>query len=351
MNKFLIEIEEQPFALKETLSYYQKSIGIESLNKVIALWKTGRYDKILFTGMGSSYFISYAATCLFANVNNIPSFAINAGELLHYQPSLINSSTLLVCISQSGESFEIVKILDQLPLKITVIAICNEANSTLARKANVTLLSKAGKEEMTSTKTFISTYLVTYIMSLALVGKFNQAVISEIEKTIDIVSDLLKNREKWLEESVKTIAHAPFVQLVGRGPVFATVQQCALMLMEATRNPASALLGGEFRHGPMEMIKDGSRVVIFAPSGTTYVQSITATNDVLKFGAKVLLITDQTPSFENENLYTIEIPKVNEVLFVITSIIPMQLIVNQWSLEDKNEPGNFTRGAKITAIE
>jgi glutamine---fructose-6-phosphate transaminase (isomerizing) len=350
MNKFLKEIEEQPHALEETLSFYKDGLGSKSLNKVVGLWKTGKYNKIIFTGMGSSYFISYAASCLF-NSNNITSFAINAGELLHYQASLFDSSSLFVLISQSGESYEIVRILKTLPSQVTVVAICNEEESTLAKGACEVLLSKAGREEMTSTKTFITTYLVAYILSLALVDKFNETAIPAIVKTMVVVSGLLKNRDKWLGEAVKTIAHAPFVQLVGRGPVFASTQQSALMMMEVTRNPASALLGGEFRHGPMEMIKSGSRVVIFAPYGTTYDQSVTAAADVLKFGAKVLLITDHHPAFASDHMYVLEIPAINEPLFAITSIIPMQLIVNQWSLEEKNEPGNFTRGAKITAIE
>ena len=350
MNKFLKEIEEQPGALKETLHYYTEGDGKNSLNRVVTLWQSGQYDKIIFTGMGSSYFISYAATCLL-NLQNIKSFAVNAGELLHYQFSLLDKTTLLVCISQSGESFEIVRILEKLSPEVTVIAISNEENSTLVRNANESLLSKAGKEEMTSTKTYISTYLVTYLLSLAFGGKFNDTSISEIEATIQSVSDLLTNRNQWLGDVVKTIAHVPFVQLVGRGPVFATAQQSALMLMEATRNPASALLGGEFRHGPMEMIKQGSRVVVFAPTGTTYSQSIAATTDTLKFGAKVLLITDQVPPIKDDNLFTIVIPCTNEALFAIASVIPMQLIVNQWSIEEKNEPGNFMRGAKVTAIE
>jgi glucosamine--fructose-6-phosphate aminotransferase (isomerizing) len=350
VNKFLKEIEEQPEALKNTLNYYEKDKGKESLLQVVALWQSGRYDKIIFTGMGSSYFISYAATCLL-NGSEIKSFAVNAGELLHYQFSLIDQSTLLVCISQSGESYEIVKILEKLSPEVTVVAICNEADSTLAKKAQVSLLSKAGKEEMTSTKTFISTYLVTYLLSLAFTAKFNDSSVAEIEATILSVTGLLDNRDQWLDGAVKTIAHSPFVQLVGRGPVFASVQQSALMLMEATRNPASALLGGEFRHGPMEMIKPGSRVVVFAPSGTTYTQSISATRDVLKFGGKVLLIADQAPAIENDNLFTIVIPCTNEPLFAITSVIPMQLIVNQWSIEEANKPGDFTRGAKVTSIE
>jgi glucosamine--fructose-6-phosphate aminotransferase (isomerizing) len=240
MNKFLKEIEEQPTALKETLYYYMVGEGKESLSQVVALWQSGQYKKIIFTGMGSSYFISYAATCLL-NLQKITSFAINAGELLHYQFPLLDEKTLLVCISQSGESYEIIKILEGLSSEVTAVSICNEKDSTLVKKADVSLLSMAGKEEMTSTKTYISTYLVTYILSLALRGTFNDSAISDIKETISIVSDLLKTRNKWLDGAVKTIAHVPFVQLVGRGPVFATAQQSALMLMEATRNPASAL--------------------------------------------------------------------------------------------------------------
>ena len=300
--------------------------------------------------MGSSYFISCAATALL-NPQKITSFAINAGELLHYQFSLITKSTLLVCISQSGESYEVVKILEQVSSDITVVAITNEAESTLAKKAAISLVSKAGKEDMTSTKTFISTYLVVYLLSLTFGAKFNQTSVSEIESTIQTVSNLLKNRDQWLSEAVKTIAHTPFVQLVARGPVFAAAQQSALMLMEATRNPASALLGGEFRHGPMEMVKEGFRAVVFAPSGITYPQSIAVAADILKFGGKVLLITNQNPPIPDENLFSIVIPCPNESLFAILCLIPMQLIVNQWSIEEENVPGNFTRGAKVTTVE
>ena len=350
MNKFLQEIEEQPQALKATLLWFSEGEGRESLRQVIDLWKSGRFDKIIFTGMGSSYFISCAATSLL-NPQHVTSFAINAGELLHYQFSLITKTTLFVCISQSGESYEVVKILEQLPSDITVIAISNESESTLAKKAQISLLSKAGKEDMTSTKTFISTYLVAYLLSLSFSDKFNKTSVSEIETIIQTVSDLLKNRDQWLTDAVKTIAHTPFVQLVARGPVFAAAQQSALMLMEATRNPASALLGGEFRHGPMEIVKEGFRAVVFAPSGITYNQSITVTSDILKFGGKVLLITDQNPPISDENLFSIVIPCPNEPLFAILSLIPMQLIVNQWSIEEENIPGNFTRGAKVTAVE
>ena len=320
------------------------------MENIVSLWRSGKYEKIIFTGMGSSYFVSYAATSLL-NRRGVASFAINAGELLHYQFSLLNSKTLLVCISQSGESYEIVKLLEQLPQEVTVIGISNEVGSTLVRKATESLLCKAGKEDMTSTKTFITTYLCVYLLALAFDGKWNEQSAREIEKVVETVQGLLDSRQQWLGEAVKTIAHTGFVQLIGRGSTLAAVKQSALMCMEATRNPAAGILGGEFRHGPMEMVKEGFRAVVFAPSGNTSEQSITAVADILKFGGKVLLISHQKSSVEHAGLCNIVIPCENEELFAIPGIIPMQLIVNQWSIEEGNTPGDFTRGAKVTAIE
>jgi glucosamine--fructose-6-phosphate aminotransferase (isomerizing) len=350
MNKFLQEIEEQPKALADTLRYYIEGHGKISLSYIVSLWQSGKYEKIIFTGMGSSYFISYAATCLL-NRRGVTSFVINAGELLHYQFSLLNSKTLLVCISQSGESYEIVRILEKIPRGITVIGISNEAESTLIKKAQASLLCKAGKEEMTSTKTFISTYLVVYLLSLAFDEKVNEQSISEIGDVIKVIQELLDNRNEWLRNALDTISHTNFVQLVGRGTVFASVKQSALMCMEAARNPAAGLLSGEFRHGPFEMVKEGFRAVVFDPSGNTHYQNISLTKDILKFGGKVLLITHQAPSIEHNNLVSIVIPCNNEELFAIPSIVPMQLIINQWSIEDGNNPGDFMRGAKVTVIE
>jgi len=117
MNRFLEEIEQQPGTLKDTFQYYSDGDGKECLKRI-------------FTGMGSSCVISYVAACLL-NSHKINSFAINANELLHYQFQLLTKKTLLVCISQSGESYEIVKITEQLPPNITAIAISNEPESTL----------------------------------------------------------------------------------------------------------------------------------------------------------------------------------------------------------------------------
>jgi len=350
MNKFLNEITEQPNALRETLAFYTEGKGLMELSKVMNLWNTGKYDKFIFTGMGSSYFISYALSSLF-NKYSLPSFSVDASELLHYQLPLLDDKSLLVCISQSGESYEIVKLLQQLPSSFPVVSICNEPSSFLARYSDACLLSFAGREEMTSTKTFTSAYLIAYILSSFLTRRFDAKVIGQIDLVIKAVEhQLMENDLSWLNGVVKLLGKTSFIQLIGRGPTFAAVQQTALMLMEATSTNASATLGGEFRHGPMEVVKEGFKAIVFAPLGETYDQLLQMGQDIVKFGGDVIFISNGK-GILSSHVLNIFVPCEDNDLFTVPSIIPMQLLVDRWASERKIVPGTFCKGAKVTRIE
>ena len=172
---------------------------------------------------------------------SIPASAINAGELLHFQSPSLTERTLLIAVSQSGESYEVIELLKkQRRLPITVIGITNESGSSLAVMATHCLLCKA-----------------------------------------------------YLSRSLTFLKGHSFVQVIGRGTVFAAVAQTALMFMEATKIPASALLGGEFRHGPLEMVGPDFICIVYAHSQSgAYHPSIRLVEDVLSFKGKVILISD-----------------------------------------------------------
>ena len=350
MNKFLKEIFEQPQALENTLNYYLNEGGQSALDKVSRLWRKGGFNDVLFTGMGSSFFAPYTASCALSRWS-IPSVNINAGELLHYHLQLLRKNTLVTCISQSGESYEVVKILEKIPEGVTYIGITNEETSTLARKSAIALLSKAGTEEMTSTKTYISTLLVLEIFSRVLTGRWKPGAMPEFDSLIGTVSNIIETRENWLSPAMDFLGHPGFVQLIGRGPSYSSVLQGSLMIMEAARNPAAGMLGGEFRHGPLEMSKEGFLAIILAPLGDTREQSIKLADDITRFGGKVLLITNDLKASDNPKIQTIHIPCPDEFLFPIAAIIPLQFIVNQWAEDQGHEPGNFIMGAKVTTTE
>lgn len=350
MNKFLKEIFEQPQALENTLKYYLHDEGKTRLEKLSSIWKTGKFNDILFTGMGSSFFAPNTASCFLSSCG-IASNNINAGELLHYHLPRLKSNTLLTCISQSGESYEVVKVLEKKPLGITCIGITNEEKSTLSVKSDVVLLSKAGPEEMTSSKTYVSTLLVLHIFSKVISGSWNQESVAGINTVIEAVNRLIDRRETWLSSVMSFLGQPHFVQVIGRGPSYSSVLQGSLMVMEAARNPAAGMLGGEFRHGPLEMSKEGFRAILLAPMGVTYDQSLKLAGDITKFGGRVVLITNSHDEIRNPEIFKINIPCQDEYLFPVAAIVPLQFIVNQWAVDSGHEPGNFIMGAKVTTTE
>jgi glucosamine--fructose-6-phosphate aminotransferase (isomerizing) len=350
MNKFLSEIICQPKSLEVTLDYYSSTEGEKRLKKIQELFHKENFQQIIFTGMGSSFFTSYAAACLFNSVG-IHSFVVNTSELLYYHFALVTEKTLIVCISQSGESFEVVKLLKKLPANIFCIGVTNEEKSTLSMTAKVSLLSKAGREEMTSTKTYTSISLVTFILGWYLTGKWGQGKISQVKKLITGFGELLTGHENLVKDIFDFLGDIKFLQFIGRGPSYSTVLQSELMFKEAAKVAAAGTLGGEFRHGPMEMVKPGFKSILFAAEGKTYNQSIKMAGDIAKYNGKVLIITNKDPKISDSNINAILINQPDEYLYSIQSIIPVQLIVNHLALVKGFEPGNFVNGGKVTLME
>jgi glutamine---fructose-6-phosphate transaminase (isomerizing) len=350
MNKFLAEILEQPEALGKALRYYTNSEGQKSINRIKKTLGKNKIEQIIFTGMGSSYFNSHAASCLFSALK-IHSFAMNASELLHYNFSLFERETLLVCISQSGESYEIQEIIKKLPASVHCVGIQNEENSTLARNAEVALFCKAGKEEMTSTKTYVTSLLVSFILGWYLSDNWNNEAYNKINRLIDNSRSLLTNYKPWVDDIETFFGDIQTIQIIARGPAFSTASQSALMFKEAVKIPATGILGGEFRHGPMEMVGEGFKAILFAAKGNTLLQSIKMAEDICEYGGKVLLISNEKKTFQNEKIMQIYIDEPDEYLFSILSIIPVQLFIDSYAKSKGYEAGSFSRGAKVTEIE
>ncbi len=350
MNKFLEEILDQPEALKRTLRYYTSSAGMASLEKVKKAMSDHQFEQIIFTGMGSSYFTGFAASNLF-NGLGIPSFVVNASELLHYNLSLLKKKTLLICFSQSGESFEIRELLERLSSNTVCVGILNIEDSTLALKADIALYSKSGVEEMTSTKTFITTKLVAYILGWYLSGKWDKPRQTQIKKLIYACYKMLEHYPSYIGDVLRFLGDIHAIQIIARGACFASACQSALMFKEANKIAGTGILGGEFRHGPMEMVQEGFQSILFAPMGKTYSQSIKMAEDIARFGGKVLLLTNGDKNFDDANIFPIQIDCDDEYIFSILSVIPVQILIDEYAKVRGYEAGSFSRGAKVTVVE
>lgn len=350
MNRFLKEILEQPESISATLEYYASAKGGNVLKKVGELFHKGGFQQVCFTGMGSSYFTSYAASCLF-NRLGIRSFAVNTSELLYYHLSSITEKTLLMCSSQSGESIEVVKLLDALPKNVVAVGVTNEETSSLRAKAREVLLIKAGREERTSTKTYTSTALLMFILGWFLAGLWGNEKISQIRKLATDVEGYLAGHQGIIDDQISFMGEISFLQFIGRGPSYATALQSELMLKEAARIPSAGTLGGEFRHGPMEMVGPGFNAVLFAAEGKTYAQSVRMAADIAKYQGKAIVIANKDPQLPGPGIRTITIPQADEYLFSIQSIIPIQLMTNYLAVAGGYDAGSFVHGGKVTVIE
>jgi glutamine---fructose-6-phosphate transaminase (isomerizing) len=350
MNKFIQEILEQPVAVENLAGFYLSPAGDGLLKSAKKIISDNKIEQIIFSGMGSSYFISHAASCLF-NYLKIYSFSINASELLHYNRSLFERVTLLICISQSGESYEIKEILNKLPTTVHCIGIVNEEQSVLALKSEVALLCKAGMEEKTSTKTYTATSLVSFILGWYLSGIWNEKKGGKILNLADNFRKALSNFQSLTEEMLQFLGDLQTVQIIARGPAYSTACQSALMFREALHIPANCMLGGEFRHGPVEMVSEGFKAILFAAGGRTYSQSLKMAEDIAGFGGKVLLITNEKPDISGDKIMPIFIDEPDEYLFSVQAIVPVQLLIDQYAKSKGYEAGNFSHGSKVTEIE
>ncbi|HEX2984527.1 MAG TPA: SIS domain-containing protein, partial [Ignavibacteriales bacterium] len=337
-------------SLETTLNYYASLKGEEKLRSFTELYRKSDFRQMIFTGMGSSYFISYAASCLFNDLG-IHACAMNASELLYYNYSLITEKTLLVCISQSGESIEVVKLLKNLPPNVTAIGIGNEENSSLKTLASDLFLSIAGKEEMTSTKTYTAITMVAYILGWSLAGKWGPEKILKLRSMIAAIKENLEGYNGLSNELISFLGDVNFLQFIGRGPIYGTVLQSELMFKEAAGTASTGTLGGEFRHGPMEMVGPEFKSVLFAAEGKTYKQSLKMAYDIAKYNGKVILIANKMPDKKDKNIEVIFINQPDEYLFNIQSIIPIQFMVNTLAVTKGREPGNFVHGSKVTIAE
>ncbi|MDE6801485.1 MAG: SIS domain-containing protein [Muribaculaceae bacterium] len=353
MTKFLLEILEQPAAITKTSAYYEQAKGAEILDRMADALRNA--PQVIATGMGSSYFLAGAISTLLAS-RGVSITPLNAGELLHYGLDSIRDGAMLIAISQSGESFETVNIVKRLSengVKFTLATITNEPDSYLGKKADILLPTIAGREEKTSTKTFITAYQVIYMIASCLAGAIVppeqwDRISASIAKTLD-------QREALLPSMLSSLGDATYLQLIARGSAMAAASQSALMAMEASHTPSQAMAGGEFRHGPLEMVQPGFAAVILAHSGSaTFGQLMKLTNDILGFGGRVLLVTDSADAVVPRSGLTIvavDAPS-NPELFAIPAIIPVQIALEAWAREAKGIiPGEFTHGAKVTSVE
>jgi len=336
------------FTLKEI--YEQHETILKSGEKTAnAIEKTVDYIRhaknIYVTGSGTSYNSALIAKQILSKYAKIKAETIISSEL-QFSPDIIEENSILIAISQSGESADVldaVRIAKKANCKI--ISIVNLLTSSLARKADVVIGMNCGPEiGVAATKSFTSQLVILY----KIVQKLsNNDITINFEKFSESILKILDNPTK-IQHIAKELKKISDIYVLGRGINYPIALEAALKLKELTYIHAEGIPGGELKHGPLALMHSNVFVIIFNPNDSTYSDTLTSAREIKAREAKIIGVSDIESDVYD---YWIEIPKIDEVLYPISEIIPIQLLAYYTALTKDTDPDYPRNLAKSVTVK
>jgi glutamine---fructose-6-phosphate transaminase (isomerizing) len=306
--------------------------------------------RLVLTGMGSSYDACYPAATALAE-RGVWATMVDAAELLHYRQPALGAESIVVCVSQSGESAETVRLARELrgrDRRPFLVSVSNGLDTALAGLADLALDTRAGPELGPSTMTFCATLVMMAALAQTLAGG-EPPWPADAEQASKACERLLTDPERSAGRLAGWLGERPMLALLGRGGSRAAAEMGALTLKEAARYPAESLQAAQFRHGPLELAGPQLAVIVLACEQRTRDLDLRLTADLVAAGASVLVIgpDGDLPA----GAAGVSMPAVSPVLSPAVSIIPVQLLA--WALARHRglEPGTYTLASKVTAHE
>ncbi len=332
----LKEIFEQPEAVKSTLQdrIINNKVPKEILGPNVEKYLE-KFKVVQIIACGTSYHAALVAKHWLERLAGIPCHAEIASEF-RYRRHAVQKDTLLVCISQSGETADTLSALREIKEEdyyVGTIAVCNVPESSLARECDSTLITHAGPEiGVASTKAF-TTQLTALMLLVIVLGK-------KFEITNDLESSLcaqLKNLPEKIKSTLaldskiaqlaKTFADKQHTLFLGRGSHFPIAREGALKLKEISYIHAEAYAAGELKHGPLAIVDENMPVVAVAPNNVVLEKLKTNLEEVKARGGKLYIFADKKAGFKSDDISKVfEIDAPMNPVAPILFTIPLQLL-------------------------
>jgi glucosamine--fructose-6-phosphate aminotransferase (isomerizing) len=345
MAGFLTEIDQQPGVLRATVAALRGEMA------ALAPWRdrlqSGQLRRVIFSGMGASSFAPIPAQIDLVGAG-VDAFAIESSELLYYQLPLVTPDTLLVLISQSGRSVEIIRLLEALKGRAPVIAITNTADSPLAQQSQAALVMQAGEELTVSTKTFTCTLATLHLLVTALTGGDTSAVADDVLTVADALEARLPGWKAGAPAIIQRINGCQTIQYLGRGHSMAAAMTGALITKESTKFPTEGMSAAQFRHGPLEITDSRISAFVFTGSGTTQAMRRGLAAEMARLGARVTTIGTADPV---DGAAHIPLPPAPDRLLPILEIAPVHHFAAAFAAHQGYVPGTFRYITKVTTTE
>lgn len=344
MNPYIADILSQPSALRAAL----EKLSPQKLADVRARLHANEFDRIILTGMGSSYNACYPALLQLCT-QSVPVQLVNASELLHSLSGMIGTRSLLWMCSQSGRSAELVHLLERIQPTppACILTSVNDLSSPMAQSADVCIPIHAGEEATVSTKTFVNMLAVNLLASIHLIGGDVNAAMREMHTTADAMETYLTKWETRVEELDSLLGDFEQLYIIGRGSSMSAVWNGSLNNKEAAKCSFEGIHAADFRHGPLEVVDQGFTAIIFAGPVPTSAMNRALAQDILSYNGRVIWVDSKSDA----EIPTLLIPATEELSRPLVEILPMQILTLVMARRKGIEPGTFRYIGKVTTLE
>ncbi len=354
----LKEIHEQPRVIRDTLA--GRLVGDELTIDELSLSREelNLIDRVYIIACGTSYHAGLIAKNLIETWAQIPTEVEVASEFRYRNP-IITPTTLVVAVSQSGETADTIAAIRDARIKgARVFGITNVVGSTVARESVGVIYTKANKEiAVASTKSFLGQVVSLTLLAMLLAqskGKLTTGQIrllfSELADTAEQVEAILADVSQ-VEEAALACKDAASALFVGRGMGAAVANEGALKLKEISYLHAEAYPAGEMKHGPIALIEDGFPVIAIATNSPTYEKVVSNLQECRARGALVVAIASEGDSEIRRHAdHVIYVPAVRDAFSAITASVPLQLLARSIAILrgcDVDQPRNLAKSVTV----
>ena len=350
------EIFYQPKALRRLINE-KKSLIIDKLESSSLNLKN--VNRILLVGMGSSFHSALLGSMYFEEVSNIKSEAVNSSEFVETK-KVIGLNDLVIGITQSGETAETIKALEFAKLKgAATLAVVEKNMSQASIICEATVNIGTGPEySVASTKTFTSSVIALYIISVIVAEKKEFVSNKSIEKYYKVLESLpssieyILNNSEAIKKIVENLSTQEHILYLGRGLFYPIALEGALKMKEVCYIHAEGYPAGEMKHGVNALIGDKMPSIVLSPKNSTYSKMISTINEIKARDGDIIGIVNDSDN-EITTLLTkhLTIKSIDKLLDPILFVIPLQLISYYCSLRLKINPDRPRNLAKTVTVE
>jgi glucosamine--fructose-6-phosphate aminotransferase (isomerizing) len=356
----LKEIHEQPQAIIDTMrGRIAQDRGWVVLPELDAMWeRVGRAERSAIVACGTAWHAGLVGKFVMERLARLPT-EVDYGSEFRYRDPLIDDRTLMIVVSQSGETADTLAAVEAAHERgAPVLAICNVVDSSIARKADAVMYTHAGPEiSVASTKAFTTQLTALYLLGLYL-GRRRQRVSPSAETELlqalvelpSAIEEILK-REDEIAAAARRYTGATDVLYLGRGVNYPIALEGALKLKEISYIHAEGYPAGEMKHGPIALIDDSVPVVVLVPRDEVYPKTLSNLREVESRGGRIIAVSDRADDeLRRIAEVVLEVPATSSILTPLLMTIPLQLFAYHVAVErgtDVDQPRNLAKSVTV----